>query len=95
MTVLRESPWYQEAEQRGEQRGIGIGRQEGHQEGREEGQQAMLRTLEDFLRYRFAQAPPELQVCLSSLRLEQLRALVNVALTAASLDEFAAEVARR
>ena len=54
MTVLRESPWYQEIVQEGLQKGLLQGRQEGRQEGIQKGlQQGLVEAVLHLLRTRF------------------------------------------
>ncbi|NEP25860.1 MAG: DUF4351 domain-containing protein [Moorea sp. SIO3I6] len=73
MTVLRESPWYQEILQEGVARGI---------------QQERRGSLERILKLRFSEIPSEISVSIQSLTLEQLEELMATALTVNSLDEF-------
>ncbi len=81
MTVLRESPWYQEIEQRGiqigEQRGIQIGEQRG-----------ILDTVIEALEIRFQDVPEDLLVQLQTMTLDQLRPLHRQALLCPDLDTF-------
>ncbi|NEO74830.1 MAG: DUF4351 domain-containing protein [Moorea sp. SIO4G3] len=77
MTVLRESPWYQEILQEGLAQGI------------EQGiQQERRGSLERILKLRFSEIPSEISVRIQSLTLEQLEELMATALTVNSLDEF-------
>jgi predicted transposase YdaD len=76
MTVLRESPWYQEilaeGEQRGRTEGEQRGRTEGEQRGRtEEGQLLVLRQLNR----RFRILPNDVEAQVRALALSQLEAL--------------------
>ncbi|NEO03986.1 MAG: Rpn family recombination-promoting nuclease/putative transposase, partial [Moorea sp. SIO3I7] len=81
MTVLRESPWYQEILQEGLAQGI--------QQGIEQGiQQERRGSLERILKLRFSEIPVEISVRIQSLTLEQLEELMATALTVNSLDEF-------
>ena len=81
MTVLRESPWYQEILQEGVAQGI--------QEGIEQGiQQERRGSLERILKLRFSEIPSEISVRIQALTLEQLEELMATALTVNSLDEF-------
>ncbi|NEO93660.1 MAG: DUF4351 domain-containing protein [Moorea sp. SIO3G5] len=73
MTVLRESPWYQEILQEGFAQGI---------------QQERRGSLERILKLRFSEIPSEISVRIQSLTLEQLEELMATALTVNSLDEF-------
>ncbi|MFM6139545.1 MAG: DUF4351 domain-containing protein, partial [Sphaerospermopsis kisseleviana] len=71
MTVLRESPWYQEilkeGLQQGEKQGLQQGLQQGRQEGRQEGEtqlvlrqlQRRLGTLDDTLKQQIQMLPVE------------------------------------
>lgn len=77
MTVLRESPWYQEILQQGVQQGI----QQGIQQGRRE---SLLRLLE----LRFGEIPSEIQTSLQESTREKLEDLMATALAVNSLDEF-------
>ena len=81
MTVLRESPWYQEILQEGVAQGI--------QEGIEQGiQQERRGSLERILKLRFSEIPSEISIRIQALTLEQLEELMATALTVNSLDEF-------
>ena len=73
MTVLRESPWYQEILQEGVAQGI---------------QQERRGSLERILKLRFSEIPVEISVRIEALTLEQLEELMATALTVNSLDEF-------
>lgn len=73
MTVLRESPWYQEILQQGVQQGIQQGRRE-----------SLLRLLE----LRFGEIPSEIQTSLQESTREKLEDLMATALAVNSLDEF-------
>ncbi|MDB9447417.1 Rpn family recombination-promoting nuclease/putative transposase [Anabaena sp. CS-542/02] len=67
MTVLRESPWYQEILKEGEKQGLQQGRIEGRQEGRQEGEsqlvlrqlQRRLGTLDDTVKQQIQMLPVE------------------------------------
>ncbi|WP_244982417.1 Rpn family recombination-promoting nuclease/putative transposase [Cylindrospermopsis raciborskii G7] len=80
MTVLRESPWYneilkeglQEGELRGEQRGRQEGLQEGRQEGRQEGQRKIILLL---LNHKFDGIESPVVERINRLSLEQLEAM--------------------
>nr|WP_287297804.1 DUF4351 domain-containing protein [Moorena sp. SIO2C4] len=77
MTVLRESPWYQEILQEGLAQGI------------EQGiQQERRGSLERILKLRFSEIPLEISLKIQALTLEQLEELMATALTVNSLDEF-------
>ncbi|NEO02634.1 MAG: DUF4351 domain-containing protein [Moorea sp. SIO3I7] len=81
MTVLRESPWYQEILQEGVAQGIEQGIEQGIQQERRG-------SLERILKLRFSEIPSEISVRIQSLTLEQLEELMATALTVNSLDEF-------
>jgi len=99
MSVLKESPWYQEILQEGEQLGWKLGRQEGKQEGRQEGQQEALQTsILRLFKVRFDPAPAivgqleqQLQKVTDPGDLEDL--LVHT-VQAQRMDAFLAEIAR-
>ena len=85
MTVLRESPWYQEIWQQGRQQG----RQQGIQQGRQQGiQQGMQRQLLRLLQIKFQSVPSDVQVTLQQLNVEQLEEALAIALAVNSLDEL-------
>jgi predicted transposase YdaD len=72
MTVLRESPWYQEILAEGEQRGRTEGEQRGRTEGRtEEGRSLILRQLTR----RLGILPTSVEAQVQALALQQLEAL--------------------
>ncbi len=73
MAVLRESPWYQEIEQRGIQQGV---------------QQGARQQLIRVLRRRFGEIPQEVETRLESESVEQLENLMDSAIAVSSLDEF-------
>ena len=73
MTVLYESPWYQEILKEGRGQGIELGAQ---------------RPLLRMLKYRFGEAAAEAAPLLVGLNLEQLEDLVDVAMEVESLDAF-------
>jgi len=81
MAVLRESPWYREILEEGLEQGLQQGLQQGLLEGT---RRQLLRMLE----HRFGPVPAEVSLRLQDLGVEQLEALVDVALDAQSLDEF-------
>jgi predicted transposase YdaD len=85
MTVLRESPWYQEilkeGLQLGEQRGLQLGRQKGRQEGETE---LIIRLLNR----RFGNLDLGVIEKIKSLSISQLEALGDRLLDFASLEEF-------
>ena len=107
MSVLKESPWYQEILQEGEQLGWKLGRQEGwqegkqegKQEGRQEGQQEALQTgILRLFKVRFDPAPEmvgQLQQQLQKVTdLEDLEDLLVRIAQAQRVDAFLAELAR-
>ncbi|MBD2727763.1 Rpn family recombination-promoting nuclease/putative transposase [Nostoc sp. FACHB-892] len=73
MAVLRESPWYQEIEQRGIQLGL---------------QQGVQRQLIRVLRRRFGEIPHEVEARLEGESVERLENLMDSAIAVHSLDEF-------
>lgn len=77
MAVLRESPWYQEIEQKGRELGLQQGLQEGAR-----------RQLMRALQLRFGEVTPAVQAQLESKNLEQLETLMDAAIAVSSLDEF-------
>ncbi|MGF1991884.1 MAG: Rpn family recombination-promoting nuclease/putative transposase [Nostoc sp. ZfuVER08] len=77
MAILRESPWYQEIEQRG----IELGLQQGIQQG-------VLRQLIRVLRRRFGEIPQELEARLQGESVEKLESLMDSAIAVNSLEEF-------
>ncbi|NEO96239.1 MAG: Rpn family recombination-promoting nuclease/putative transposase [Moorea sp. SIO3G5] len=81
MTVLRESPWYQEILQEGVAQGIEQGIEQGIQQERRG-------SLERILKLRFSEIPSEISIRIQALTLEQLEELIATALTVNSLDEF-------
>ncbi len=89
MTVLRESPWYQEIEQRGieigEQRGIEIGEQRGIEIGEQRG---ILETLIEAIEIRFQSVPEDLVAQLQAMTVDQLRPLHRQALVCPDLETF-------
>ncbi|MHC5857041.1 Rpn family recombination-promoting nuclease/putative transposase [Nostoc sp.] len=83
MAVLRESPWYQEIEQRGIQQGI----QQGVQQG---ARQQLIRVL----RRRFGEISQEVEARLESESVEKLENLMDSAIAVSSLDEFVVILSR-
>ncbi|MEH1920244.1 Rpn family recombination-promoting nuclease/putative transposase [Nostoc sp.] len=79
MAVLRESPWYQEIEQRGIQLGL---------------QQGVQRQLVRVLRRRFGEIPHEVEARLESESVEKLENLMDSAIAVNSLDEFVVILSR-
>ncbi|WP_242046368.1 MULTISPECIES: DUF4351 domain-containing protein [Calothrix] len=73
MSILRESPWYQEILTEGEQKGL---------------QQGAQRQLIQVLRLRFGEIPQSVQANLENQSVEQLENLMAVAIAVNSLDEF-------
>ncbi|MDF5715441.1 MAG: DUF4351 domain-containing protein [Rhizonema sp. NSF051] len=81
MTVLRESPWYQQILNEGEERGIQQGVQQGVQQG---ARRLLIRVLQQ----RFGEIPAFLGVRLESESLEELESLMDAAIAVTSLEEF-------
>lgn len=82
MTILRESPWYEEIFQEGLEQGMEQGLERGLEQGLERGQaNALLRVLER----RFGALPADLVVRIRRLPGEQILPIVDVALEAPSL----------
>lgn len=82
MTIVRQSPWYQEAFD------------EGHQKGIERGRVAAEELLLRVLTRRLGTAPDDVKQRLDRLSLSQLQALVDIAFDAASWAEFQNHVAK-
>ncbi len=78
MTILRESPWYNELIQEGIEQGI----QEGIEQGIQEGQKELLLR---FLTIRFKNVPTKAVENIDKLRADQLLKLTDFAFTAPSL----------
>ncbi len=85
MTVLRESPWYQEIFSEGLEQGLQQGLQQGLEKGRAE---ALIATLLGILRHRFGDVPDDLVAMLGRLPAAQLSDLVNPTLDVPTLAEF-------
>ncbi|OCQ98807.1 hypothetical protein BCD64_22395 [Nostoc sp. MBR 210] len=85
MTVLRESPWYQEILTEGLQQGLQQGVQQGIQQGL---QQGARRQLIQVLQLRFGAIPQEVQDRLEDQSIEQLENLMAAAIAVNSVDEF-------
>jgi len=77
MLVLRESPWYQEILEEGREQGLETARRED-----------LLRVLVR----RFGELPAEVEEALQRLGLDQLERLFDLALDAATLEEFRAHL---
>jgi len=97
MAVLRESPWYREILEEGLEKGLQQGLQQGLEQGLEQGlqqglqqglKQGMQRQLLRALGHRFGPVPGEVALRLQALEVEQLEALMDIALEVTSLDEF-------
>lgn len=80
MTVLRESPWYEEIHERGLKQGLVQGRR-----------QAAEAHLIRILTHRLGAAPAEGLALLKRLSLDQLEALFDIALEAKTWGEFLAQ----
>lgn len=81
MSVLRESPWYQEI--------LEEGRVQGLREGLEQGlEQARRDDLRRVLAHRFGELPARVEEALEGLDLAQLERLFDAALEVATLEEF-------
>jgi len=85
MTVLRESPWYQEILQQGEQKGKAEGRTEGIAEGRTEGERSLVLRL---LARRVGTLPTSVAAQVQALELPQLEALGEALLDFAQLSDL-------
>jgi predicted transposase YdaD len=81
MTVLRESPWYQEILQQGEQKG----KAEGIAEGRTEGERSLVLRL---LARRVGTLPTSVAAQVQALELPQLEALGEALLDFAQLSDL-------
>ncbi|MBE9105550.1 DUF4351 domain-containing protein [Nostoc cf. edaphicum LEGE 07299] len=79
MAVLRESPWYQEIEQKGIQQGLHLG---------------TLQQLIRVLRRRFGEIPHEVEARLEGESVEKLENLMDSAIAVSSLDEFVVILSR-
>lgn len=77
MTVLRESPWYQEI--------LEEGREEGLERGLEQARRDYLRRV---LKHRFGEVPADIEREFQELDLHQLERLFDVALEVETLDDF-------
>jgi len=82
MTVLRESPWYNEIIKEGAEQGIQQGLRQGIEQGIEQGQKDLLLHI---LSRRFGALRPELIAYVRTLPASQLRRLADIALDASSL----------
>jgi predicted transposase YdaD len=82
MTVLRESPWYNEIIKEGVEQGIQQGIKQGIEQGVEQGQKDLLLHI---LSRRFGTLRPELTANVRALPASQLRRLAEIALDAPSL----------
>ncbi len=81
MTVLRESPWYQEIFSEGLEQGL----EQGLEKGRTE---ALLATLLGILRHRFGHVPDDLVAMLGGLSAAQLSEPIYPVLDASTLAEL-------
>jgi predicted transposase YdaD len=82
MTVLRESPWYQEILREGERQGELRGRQEGRQE---EGRSLILKLLTR----RVGELSPEVTTQIEALSIEQLETLGEALLDFSKPEDLA------
>ncbi len=78
MSVLRESPWYQEILTQGLQQGV---------------QEGARRQLMRVLQLRFGEIPEPVQAKLEGETVEQLENLMAIAIAVNSLDEFVQSLA--
>jgi predicted transposase YdaD len=82
MTILRESPWYQQIKEEGKQEGIITGRQEGRQ-------QEILSSIELALEISFGNQGLNLMSLISQITdLEKLKIIQRGVLTTKNLDEL-------
>jgi predicted transposase YdaD len=91
MVVLEQSPWYNEILERGREKGREEGRDEGLHEGlakgREEGrEEGRIDLLQRMIERRFGPLPERLATRLAHLSREQVETVLDVALTAPSLE---------
>jgi flagellar biosynthesis/type III secretory pathway protein FliH len=82
----------EESREEGLQEGLEQGRQEGRQEGLEQGQQHALRRV---LQSRFGALPPEVEARLAALSVDEVAWAIDVALSAASLEQVMVQVGGR
>lgn len=87
MTVLRESPWYQEILQEG----LDIGMEKGREEGQKQG---LLQAVLGMLNHRFGLLTDDLVQALSQLQADQLRPMIDVAMDVATLDDLRGRLTR-
>ncbi|WP_413199224.1 DUF4351 domain-containing protein [Nostoc piscinale] len=85
MTVLRESPWYEEILTEGKVLGLQQGLERGLEQGLEQGARRQLIRV---LQRRFGEVPPSVVASLESASVEQLENLMDAAITVSSLAEF-------
>ncbi|MBD2491739.1 DUF4351 domain-containing protein [Aulosira sp. FACHB-615] len=85
MTVLRESPWYEEILTEGKVLGLQQGLERGLEQGLEQGARRQLIRV---LQRRFGEISPSVVASLESASVEQLENLMDAAITASSLAEF-------
>ncbi len=91
MTMLRESPWYNEIEEEAIARGLEKGLQEGLQQGLQQGRRReRYEMLIRLLDYRFGETPLAFQERVQHLGIAQLGYLIDVALTAPSMEAMQA-----
>lgn len=70
-----------------------MAKEEGLQQGLQQAHQSALRMLSQILEHRFGELPSSLTAQLANLSAQQLESLVNRALTARMVDDFATYVA--
>ncbi len=101
MTVLRESPWYQEILEEGREQGLREGLERGLEQGVERGleqgveqglEQARRDDLQRVLAHRFGALPADIEAALQRLDLGQLERLFELSLEVSTLDEFRAHL---
>ena len=86
MTVLRESPWYQEILREGEQRGLQLGEQQGEQRGRRE---QTLAHIEMTLEMKFGNEGLQLMPQIAQIAdLESLTAIFRSAIAADTIENL-------
>jgi predicted transposase YdaD len=93
MSLVRETTWFEEALQEGLQQGLQAGIEQGMRQGMQQGmQQGMRQQLVHVLEHRFGPVGEDVLVKLRSVEASRLEDLIDVALDAESLDDFAAHL---